>query len=379
MLTSLLSSLALAAVASAQMADMNMMNLTQVLAANNQTLSNLTSLLQGLPAVSSALSNAQNITILAPSNEAFAKFLATPAGKAASANPGDLTALLEYHVLNGTYNSTAVNTTSAYVHTLLTNATYTNVTGGQVVTLGKMGSDVMVTSGLREMSMVTTADVPFAGGTVHVIDTVLSLPGMPSGAAVASNLTALAGALTKANLVSAVNGLKDVTIFAPSNAAFQRIGSAAGSLTGDTLTKVLEYHVVNGTVGYAGRLMNMSLPTLEGAQVKVEVGNKVFVNSAEVIVTDVIVANGVLHVIDNVLNPANTTATPNPTATSQPVAFSGASSASAVPFTSGISVTTTAPSASTPTHKSGAANVVAHRESVVGMAALLGVGFVAAF
>ncbi|PBP21997.1 Fasciclin-domain-containing protein [Diplocarpon rosae] len=376
MLTSLLTSVAWAALVSAQTANMN---LTQVLAANNQTLSTLTSLLQGLPAVSTALGSAQNITILAPSNDAFSKFLATPAGKAASANPGDLMALLEYHVLNGTYSSSAINTTTTYVHSLLTNATYTNVTGGQVVALSKMGSDVMVTSGLKEMSMVTTADVPFSGGTVHVIDTVLSLPGSPSMVAVESNLTALAGALTSANLVSAVNGLKDVTIFAPSNAAFQRIGSAAASLTGATLTSVLEYHVVNGTVGYAGRLTNMSLPTLEGAQVKIEVGNKVFVNSAEVVVTDMIVANGVLHVIDNVLNPANTTATPNPAATTQPVAFSGAASASYVPFTSGVSATMTPSSTSMPMPKSGAAHVAAHREGAVGVAALLGIGLVAAF
>ncbi len=72
----------------------------------------------------------------------------------------------------------------------------------------------------------------------------------------------------------------------------------------------------------------------------------------------------------SVLNPSNTTATPVPTATSQAVAFAGVSSASNVPFTSGISATITAPSAST-------ATAAAHggmASGAVGMVALFGAG-----
>lgn len=77
---------------------------------------------------------------------------------------------------------------------------------------------------------------------------------------------------------------------------------------------------------------------------------------------------------NSVLNPANTTATPNPTATTQPVAFAGVSSAANAPFTSGIAATTTAPSARTST---AAAIKAADRgmgiTGIVGMAALFGV------
>jgi len=46
-------------------------------------------------------------------------------------------------------------------------------------------------------------------------------------------------------------------------------------------------------------LGNMSLTTAQGGMVQVEVVNKkVFVNSAQVVISDVIVANGVVHVID---------------------------------------------------------------------------------
>lgn len=108
--------------------------------------------------------------------------------------------------------------------------------------------------------------------------------------------------------------------------------------------------------------------------VEVEDG-KVFVNSAQVIITDIIVANGVMHVVDNVLNPSNTTATPIPTATSQAVAFAGAAEASTVPFTSGIVPSTTAPSAST---KTAGAGKVVNGDSVGITAALLGMAVLAA-
>jgi hypothetical protein len=132
-----------------------------------------------------------------------------------------------------------------------------------------------------------------------------------------------------------------VTIFAPSNAAFQAIGSAVGTLSAAQLAQILEYHVINGTVGYSSSLTNSTLTTLSGGSVTITVENgTVYVNSARVIVPDVLVANGVVHVIDGVLNPNNTAATPNPSTTTS-VAFSGASSATDVPFTSGVVQSTT--------------------------------------
>lgn len=113
------------------------------------------------------------------------------------------------------------------------------------------------------------------------------------------NLTSLAGALTSANLVSTVDGLKDVTIFAPSNAAFQAIGSALPNLSTADLSSILTYHVVQGTVGYSNILTNTTLKTVNGADVTISITNgSVFVNSAKVIVPNVLIAGGVVHVID---------------------------------------------------------------------------------
>ncbi|KAH8779015.1 FAS1 domain-containing protein [Hyaloscypha finlandica] len=364
--------LALASVTAAQ----NTMSLSAVLTANNKTLSTLNGLLATQPALVTALSSAQGITILAPSNDAFSKILSTSAGMALEKDPSMITALLQYHVLNGSVPASAFTTSAQFIPTLLTNTSFSNVTGGQVVMGMLSGKTVEVFSGLKEKSTVTTADIMFSGGVLHIIDTVLTIPLSASSSAIDSQLTALAGALTKTSLVTTVDSLKDVTIFGPSNKAFQNIGSAAGSLTNDQLSGILEYHVIAGTVGYSSLLTsglaNETLPTVLGGEgvAILSVDKKVFVNSAQVVITDIIVANGVMHVIDNVLNPSNTTASPVPTATSQAVAFAGASAAPETPFTSGISATTTAPSASTMT----AAAFGGMPSGAVGMAALFGAG-----
>ena len=165
--------------------------------------------------------------------------------------------------------STDFTETAAFVPTLLTNTTYTNVTGGQVVEGIAKDGGVSIFSGGRAESKVSTADVTFDGGVVHVIDSVLTIPASIAETAAAANLTQLTGALTKANLVTAVTEAEDVTVFAPTNEAFEKIASVAAGLSVEELTDVLTYHVVAGTVGYSTELESGDIPTLNGASVKV--------------------------------------------------------------------------------------------------------------
>jgi len=58
----------------------------------------------------------------------------------------------------------------------LTNELFTNVTGGQVVEAVKTGDEVTFFTGLLSNSTVSTADVNFTGGVIHVIDRFLVLP-----------------------------------------------------------------------------------------------------------------------------------------------------------------------------------------------------------
>ncbi|KAI4157481.1 MAG: hypothetical protein L6R39_000666 [Caloplaca ligustica] len=321
------------------------------------SLSSLSAAVVGVPGLAGVLGSATNITILAPSNDAFAKFMESPAAAALAANDtAAIQALLTYHVLNGTYPASAVTQTPAFIPTLLNNSAYANVTGCQVVEAVRQGDNVVFYSGLLSNSSVETADQNFTGGVVHIIDTVLTIPQNVSSTAIAAGLSGVAGALTRANLVDTVDSLKDVTIFAPNNSAFQAIGSALPNLTTSQLASILQYHVVNGTVAYSSTLMDgASVPALSGGDLKITiVDGDVFVNSAKVLIPDVLVANGVVHVIDNVLNPNNTAVAPEPTASVQTPAFAGASSVASLDYTSGIPTPTQAIGAGpTPAEESG--------------------------
>ncbi|KAK7706295.1 hypothetical protein SLS64_007635 [Diaporthe eres] len=366
-----LTALALAGVVSGQ-------SLTDLIG-QNQDLSQLGTLLGQYPDLAQTLGGLSNITVLAPNNAALSALLNDSSVTAAvAADPGLVPAILTYHVLNGTYRSTDITDTPAFPKTLLTNSTYTNVTGGQVVKAETEDDSVVFTSGLLRQSRVATADVTFTGGIVHIIDSVLTIPANDSATALAANLTALAGALTTADLVSTVDTAQDVTIFAPSNEAFAAIQNLAANLSTEQLSSVLTYHVVQGTVGYSSSLTSgLQLTTLNNGQVTITIDDgDVFVNSAEVEVADVLVSNGVVHVIDNVLNPDNSTARPDVTASTQLPAFSGASSASDIPFTSGITATGTAAptggAGATATSSTAAQAGVPMQTAAVGAAALFG-------
>ena len=143
--------LAVATVASAQ----GMMNLTAALSSVPE-LSNLTQTLGLFSELVAGLSMTPNVTLLAPSNDAFAEFRKGP--MAASFNDTALIqAVLQYHVLNGTYYAANVTETPAFIPTALTNTSFTNVTGGQVVEAVTADNKVVFFSGLMTNSTVTQA------------------------------------------------------------------------------------------------------------------------------------------------------------------------------------------------------------------------------
>jgi hypothetical protein len=165
---------------------------------------------------------------------------------------------------------------------------------------------------------------------------VLTVPYNVSVTALAADLSAFAGAALATDLLTVLDEASDITIFAPSNEAFQAIGSAAGNLSTGTLAGILEYHVIKGSIAYSSSLGNGSVKTLAGTDLNITVEDSaVFINAARVITADILIANGVMHVIDSVLNP-NGTAQPEPNSNSPVVQYSGASSAPLGPLTSAI-------------------------------------------
>ena len=351
-------------------------------ALNSSTeLSQLSSVLQLNPDLVQALSGAQNITILAPSNRAFAS-VPNATLQGLLGNTGLISAILQYHVLNGTYRAAQVTNSSTFIPTLLTNSLFTNVTGGQRVNAVRRNGNVTFFSGLLDNSTVSQADVNFTGGVIHVIDRLLTLPENVATTLSAANLTSLRGAVVAQNLTDAVNNTPNLTIFAPNNAAFQAIGSGLANLTTSQITDVLTYHVINGTLGYSSGLRNGTvLRAANGGNITVTINDgRVFVNNARVIIPDILVANGVVHVIDAVLNPTNGTVA-NPSAQAGSPAFSGASSVSNAPFTSGQptpsrtiagAATSAAANPSGSASRSSTAGAAPMKTGAVGMGAIIG-------
>ncbi|KAH6651800.1 FAS1 domain-containing protein [Truncatella angustata] len=324
-------------------------SITDVLSANSNELSTLTSLLGTVPQLTNALATSTNITVIAPSNAAFQAAMAAMPNLATEVkNTTFLTSLLEYHVIQGLVPSSMISTTPIFASTALKIQSATG-TSSQMVEVVKSGVDVLVVSGFKQVSRVTKADLFFDGGVLHIVDTVLTEPESNSVTALDTGLTSLAGALVKTNMLAGVDTLKDATIFAPSNAAFVQVGNVVEAAGNDLLSTVLDYHIVTGGAVKSTDLMRMTangastmLKTLQGGTLTVRQENgALYINNAKIIVADILTSNGVVHVINNVMNPLATTLLPD-TARATPVAdFAGASPVVNAPFTSGIQPTTT--------------------------------------
>lgn len=127
------------------------------LLAGTPDLSTLTTLVTQQKGLLDTLEKATNITILAPSNEAFATFLASPDYAKYKNNSDAISALLKYHVLKGTYPASAFKSTPVFVHSLSEDKKFSNVTGGQVVEGVLKGNVVEIISGELAVSKVIKA------------------------------------------------------------------------------------------------------------------------------------------------------------------------------------------------------------------------------
>ena len=119
--------------------------------------------------------------------------------------------------------------------------------------------------------------------------------------------TTLVAAVQAAGLVDTLKSKGPFTVFAPTDDAFKKLpaGTVEGLLKDiPTLKNILLYHVVSGDVRAADVVKLTSANTVLGKPVTIKVeGNKVMVNNAMVIITDIAASNGVIHVIDTVLLP----------------------------------------------------------------------------
>ena len=136
-------------------------------------------------------------------------------------------------------------------------------------------------------------------------------PDLVSVAAGAGQFNTLVAAVKAAGLVETLRSPGPFTVFAPTDEAFAKLppGTVDALLrpeNKDKLTAILTYHVVAGEVLAADVVELTSAATVEGQSVMIDAtASGVRVNDANVIKTDVMASNGVIHVIDSVLIPSS--------------------------------------------------------------------------
>jgi len=242
-----------------------------------------------------ALSGEGPFTVFAPTNDAFS---AVPAETLSMLLEDmwkpHLTAILLYHVVGGNVPSSAL-TDGMMAETLLEGESLT-------ITLNPVqvnGVDVVA------------ADVPASNGVIHAIDQVLLPPFMSNDivatAQANADFSTLVELVVAADLVEALQG-SGLTVFAPTNAAFEALGEETLATLAlpenkQMLSDILSYHVVPGVVT-ADQLQDgaMVATLLDGEELTVTLdADGAQINDANVAMADILTSNGIIHVVDKVI------------------------------------------------------------------------------
>ena len=260
-------------------------------------------------------SGAGSFTVFAPTNAAFdaAAGALLGAGKTGrdlvdALDVATLTAVLKYHVVGDARNAQAV------------------LASAQIVMLDGNAAAVAVKSGSPyiDNARISATDIQANNGIVHVIDGVLLPPSVAKSAnastqtiaAIAAgnpNFSTLVAALARAGLVDTFNGQQVFTVFAPTNAAFDEAAKQLHYSSGldlvqkldiRTLTAVLTFHVIAGEKKAAEVVAADQLHMLSGVAADVSLrGGQAYIDDAEILSTDILASNGVIHVLGGVMLP----------------------------------------------------------------------------
>jgi transforming growth factor-beta-induced protein len=246
------------------------------------------------------LTNAGTYTVFAPNNAAFRKEDVSVEVINAITDTEQILALknaLLYHVLGSKVKSTEVP--NAYVGTLF-------LVNGNGVSLRTANNPVK----LNNEANVVAADIAASNGIIHVIDLPLSPQSVVDIAANNSAFTSLVSALDKADLVETLEESASITVFAPTNDAFNAINFKLEDFTKEQLTPILTAHVLGSQVR-SSQIKNGDMVTTLNTNTKLTFNttsgvkfNGGDVTDVTVTTADIQATNGVVHVINKVVLPA---------------------------------------------------------------------------
>jgi transforming growth factor-beta-induced protein len=257
------------------------------------------------------LSSNGAFTVFAPTNDAFAALLVELglSKEALLSNQPLLTAVLTYHVL-GNQRTLASD---------LRDEASAATAQGQSITFDLDGGPKIRDARGRVADIVAT-NIQAANGVVHVIDKVVlpQLPEFRNVVEIARSLpqfSLLVQAVEAAELGATLTSAGPFTVFAPTNDAFVallgELNMSAQALFADVplLTQVLTYHVLNRRVVAADLRDELSVPTVNGQSITIDLDGGPKIRDARgrlsnIVATDVPAINGVIHVLDRVILPS---------------------------------------------------------------------------
>ena len=245
-------------------------------------------------------------TVFAPTNAAFAALL-TELGVTKAQLLADkplLTAVLQYHVLGARVAKAQIPLGKAI----------TPLAGG-FFKIDVSGADVVITDGRNRTSRIIATDIAASNALVHVVDKVI-LPAdktIVQTAQALPDFSILVEAVVAADLAATLSGPGPFTVFAPTNAAFAALLTELGVSKADLLankpllTAVLTYHVLGARVLKADVVPGAQPNTVQGENFSISAALAITDKRARmsnIVATDVLTSNGVIHVIDRVILPA---------------------------------------------------------------------------
>tara|TARA_B100000780_G_scaffold122898_2_gene86125 strand:+ start:3416 stop:5284 length:1869 start_codon:yes stop_codon:yes gene_type:complete len=241
------------------------------------------------------LSSDGPFTVFAPTDNAFSVVPAEVIETLLADPAGMLTQILLNHVVAGTTMSTDL-ADGMMITTLQGTEVLVSINDG-VVMIGN--------------AMVVAADISADNGVVHVIDAIL-MPEMPTNTVfdIIANSdvhNTLEAAIVAAGLDETLSSEGSFTVFAPTDEAFSVIpADVLETLLADPtgqLTQILLSHVASGTTMSIDLSDGMMITTLQGAEVLVSINDGVvMIGNAMVVLADITADNGVVHVINAVID-----------------------------------------------------------------------------
>lgn len=158
----------------------------------------------------------------------------------------------------------------------------------------------------NQSTEATTEEV--GAGQSAVVDET-SAPNVVQIAVGSKDHSTLVAAVKAAGLVDVLSNAGPFTVFAPVNAAFDKL--PAGTVEGllkpekiDDLKNILEYHVYVGVIKEDGLTDGRSLNQVNGGNITITMSNgKPLINGKAHIIASVPASNGIIHIIDEVLLP----------------------------------------------------------------------------